>query len=283
MRLRAVSGIRRSGLVAGCLVPLALLTSLAPAGTAAAAGTGSSDIGNILLVVDVSGSMLEPDRQGTAKIDGAKQALTTLVRELPEGVPVGLRVFGEDSALAATRASCTDSRLAVPVGPLTLSGMSGSIAGLRARGWTPIGYALGKASGDLPSTGRGSVVLVSDGIDECYPKLGPEPCKVAASLTRTAVDLKVHTIGLTVNAAARTQLKCIARVTGGKYWDADDAGSLAAALRASILPPRAAPPPEPASANLLGPFAVLVATAAAAIGAGAAMRSMLRRRRRAYW
>jgi Ca-activated chloride channel family protein len=48
----------------------------------------------LLLIFDSSGSMRGDDGSSRPKIVAAKEALTRLVDELPEGTPVGLRVYG---------------------------------------------------------------------------------------------------------------------------------------------------------------------------------------------
>jgi hypothetical protein len=72
----------------------------------------------------------------------------------------------------------------------------------------------GEAGVALP--GRRVVVLVSDGRETCKA----DPCASAKALADANVKLIVHTIGLGVDAAARTQLQCIANVARGTYFDA---------------------------------------------------------------
>jgi len=57
------------------------------------------------------------------------------------------------------------------------------------------------------------VVLVSDGRETCRA----DPCVAAKALAAADVKLVVHTIGLGVDAAARSQLQCIASVVRGSY------------------------------------------------------------------
>lgn len=250
------------------------------------AAAGRTDVGAVVLVVDASGSMLDRDQDGARKIDAAKRALRNLINEIPAGTPLGLRVFGQRGALSASRSACRDSDLLLPVRPVRRSAMRSALGTFEARGWTPLAYALAKGAKDLPAGRRGSVVLISDGVDECFPRFGPEPCAVARDLAKDKIDLKVQTIGITASASARRQLKCIARVTGGRYWDVDDASSLADALSGSI--PRAAPAapvvvPPPPSSTPLGASALVVVMATGVAGLVAGVRSLLRKRQRAYW
>lgn len=241
----------------------------------------------LLVVLDASGSMLEPDADGERRIAAAKTAVLTVVRELPDGTPLGLRVFGSSAAQRADRSSCSDSRLLLPVAALDRAEVSRAVRSVRARGWTPIGYALRRAAEDLrrSAEGVGTVVLVSDGVDECYPRYGPEPCEVARALAGGEIRLTVHTVGLAVDRRARKQLGCIAEATGGRYSDADDADSLASALRVGLLPAPEPPPapPEPQRPDLVVPAVAVLLAGTAAAGVIALVRSARTRRARSYW
>jgi Ca-activated chloride channel homolog len=246
----------------------------------------SQDAGPLLLVLDASGSMLEDDGSGEQRIRAARRAISTVVGTLPEGTRIGVRVFGSSAADGAGKDACSDSRLVVPVAPVAPDDVVAAVRRVEARGWTPIGYALQRAATDLrDEAGRGTVVLVSDGIDECAPRYGPPPCDVAKEFRDGPVRLRVHTVGFAVDKAARAELRCIAKVTGGRFTDADDADSLARALRVGLLPPPPAPvaPAEPAPVGLLGPVLGVLSAGAAVAGLVAVARAALHRRRRSYW
>ncbi|WP_289032309.1 VWA domain-containing protein [uncultured Arsenicicoccus sp.] len=189
------------------------------AGDAAGDTAGSGDA-RLLLVLDSSGSMAERDGRGRTRMEGAQDALRSLVQELPDGAQVGLRVYGSRVKVAGRAApgsrACTDTRLVTPVGPLDRPALTTAIDAFSPHGDTPIGYALEQVAGDLGSTGRRSVVLVSDGEESC----SADPCLVARSLAGQGIDLHVHTVGLEVEPAARRQLRCVAEATGGTYQDA---------------------------------------------------------------
>jgi len=164
--------------------------------------------------------MAERDARGRTRMQGAQDALRSLVDELPDGAQVGLRVYGSRVKVAGKAApgsrACTDSRLVTPVGPLDRRGLKTAIDAFAPHGDTPIGYTLQQVAGDLGTTGRRSVVLVSDGEESC----SADPCAVAKTLARQGIDLHVHTVGLEVSAPARSQLRCVADATGGTYHDA---------------------------------------------------------------
>lgn len=216
------------------LVPVACVI-VGSAGTAGAQSDPPAEEGSrgaVELVLDSSGSMAKEDAGGQARIDAAREALTTLIGELPEGAPVGLRVYGDAQTEEARRRSCDETRLVQPISPLEPDALAGKVDDFDPGGSTPIGIALQDAARDLPDDGEQVVVLVSDGIDTCAP---PDPCQVAKDLAARGVDIRIQAIGLKVSGEARKALQCIAAATGGVYRDASDADSLADSLRAATL------------------------------------------------
>ncbi|MDN4161253.1 vWA domain-containing protein [Nocardioides abyssi] len=214
------------------LALVALLLAPAPATTAApapaaagaaapaAAADDEEDLGQLLLMLDASGSMKEPDPSGTTKMVAAKRALTSVVDTLPEDATVGLRVYGDRSD------SCRDSRLVAPLTTLDRPALRSAIERTRPTGETPIAYSLKQAVEDLGPEGRRTIVLVSDGEETC----APDPCKAVRALVGSGVDLRIDTVGFGVGAPARSQLQCIADAGGGTYYDAADAEALTASL-----------------------------------------------------
>jgi len=187
----------------------------------------------LLLIVDYSGSMKEPDGTGTTRMASAKSALREIVSALPESLDVGMRVYGHRVASADKAAACQDSELAVPVAPLDRELLLGTIDRLQPLGETPIGLSLQQAAADLPDGVPATVILVSDGEDECFPDLGPEPCAVTRDLIAQGVDLRLETIGLQVAPGGAEQLRCMAEAGGGQFTSVADAGLLAEAIAAA--------------------------------------------------
>ncbi|HLL55718.1 MAG TPA: VWA domain-containing protein [Myxococcaceae bacterium] len=205
-------------------------SSEAQAQAQAQAPSSEKEAPALLLILDASGSMKADDGSGRVKIAASKEALNQMVDALPDGAPVGLRVYGHRVSNAAKDKAegCLDTELIVPVQALDRRAMKSAIARVQARGWTPVGSSLRAAEKDLPASGARTVVLVSDGIDSCAP---PDPCDVARELARRGTDLKVHTIGFQIDGQARAQLQCIAEATGGTYQDAPDAAALSSQLK----------------------------------------------------
>jgi Ca-activated chloride channel family protein len=248
--------MRRCRLAAGALGVLALL--LVPAGAPAQTQPAPDKDAAVILVVDASKSMKADDGTGRPKMVAAKQALNTLVDELPDDAKVGLRTYGSEVSGTGKAAGCADTKLVSPVAPLDRPGLKGAIDAITPRGFTPIGRSLQGAAQDLGTAKQKTVVLVSDGGDNCAP---PAPCGVARDLAKGGVALKIQAVGFQVKSSARKQLQCIAEAGGGRYVDADNAQELGGQLRS--LTARALRPyvtqgkalegvPDPASAKLYG-------------------------------
>ena len=98
---------------------------------------------------------------------------------------------------------------------------------VKAQGYTPITYVIQLAAADIAKEpGARTIVLVSDGKETC----AGDPCAAARALAAADARLVIHTIGFNVDAAARFELQCIARVARGTYSDATGAGDLGARL-----------------------------------------------------
>ncbi len=206
---------------------LALL--LAPAGAHAQTQPAPSKDAAVILILDASKSMKDDDGTGRPKFQAAKEALNTLVDELPDDAKVGLRVYGSEVSGTGRAAGCADTKLVSPVAALDRAALKGQINALAPRGFTPIGASLQGAAEDLGTAKQKTVVLVSDGGDNCKP---PDPCDVAKQISKGGVDLKIQAVGFQVTEGARRQLQCIAKAGGGRYVDATDAKDLGAQLRA---------------------------------------------------
>jgi hypothetical protein len=116
----------------------------------------------------------------------------------------------------------------MPIEPLNRGALKDRVAQIQAKGFTPIGASLRAAAADLPDQGANTIVLVSDGGDNCAP---PSPCSVAEELAGQGVNLKIQAVGFQVKEGARRQLECIADKGKGAYVDADNAQQLGQTLK----------------------------------------------------
>lgn len=226
-------GRRVAGVLLGAAALLAAtVLPVAAAPAPAAVSIAPSATVPTMIVLDASGSMLADDAPGL-RIDAAKNAVTELIDSLPTGAEVGLQVYGTGtgSSEAEKVAGCQDVVTVAPVAQHDPAALKAAVAGIQARGYTPIGTALRAAAAALPLEGPRSIVLVSDGEDTCAP---PAACDVAQELDLAGTDLVVHSVGFKVDQTVRDELSCIADATGGSYADAGDAVTLAEVLTVTV-------------------------------------------------
>ncbi|WP_050404361.1 vWA domain-containing protein [Bradyrhizobium embrapense] len=228
--------LRRS-FVAGLLsLGLALLS---PQG-AQAQGTDT------ILVLDASGSMWGLV-DGQSKISAARQAVDAILSKWNPADRLGVMVYGHRS-----KGDCKDIELMVPLSKFDSARIKAAIDGINPKGKTPISDSLRAAAEALHSTeNKANVILVSDGIETC----APDPCAAAAELKKAGIGFTAHVIGLDVaDPAAKSQLQCIARATGGVYLDAGNAASLTGALTKAVAATQGTKvaseaPPKPVAAD----------------------------------
>ena len=207
------------------------LTALGAWAQPAGAETGRS----IALILDASGSMNGKLAGGAVKIDAAKEAVSQVVSKLPADARLSFRAYGHQSH--RSKKDCKDTQLLVDFAPARDARLpiEEKMKSLKAQGYTPISYVLELAAKDVAGEGaqNRSVVLVSDGKETCQG----DPCAVARALAKADSKLVVHTIGFGVDAAAKYQLQCIAKVARGKYFEASSTQELASALGTAAQAP----------------------------------------------
>ncbi len=184
------------------------------------------------IVLDYSGSMRGALPDGQTKIDAAKKALEIVVSELPQDIFLAFRIFGAQSE--TTKRDCQDSQLLVPFAKVqeNRNSVISAAQGMAPRGYTPITYALTLGADDFSAGDPEErvIVLVSDGKENCQG----DPCALARALKQNDVNLVIHTVGFDIDAAGKSQLQCIARVTDGLFFSANSAGELASVLSKAV-------------------------------------------------
>jgi hypothetical protein len=191
--------------------------------------TLATDVG-VDLILDNSGSMLQT-LGDERRIDVAKHVLTDLVEEtLPSGIPLALRVFGDEPD------SC-ETDLAIDLAPLDRGAAVDSIAAIESVDGvkTPIGAALGRVAADLSGVdGPKIVVLVTDGEETC----GGNPQRAIRDLVNRGIDIRVNIVGFAVDdEGLKEQFEEWARIGGGRFFDAAGADDLGDAIAAALQPP----------------------------------------------
>lgn len=206
------------------------------------AAAGAAQAGeNMLLVLDASGSM-RGTIDGRTKVDIARTTVASVVRGWNPDNQLGLVAYGH-----RRKGDCADIETLIPVGPLDPDAYLKTVDSLAALGMTPLSAAVRQAAQALDwSEHKATVILVSDGEETC----NLDPCAVGAELEKSGVDFTAHVIGFDVaDAAHQAQLRCLARATGGRYFNARDGRELSAALQGAIVA-STAPPLPPAQAAL---------------------------------
>lgn len=195
--------------------------------------SGFAASSSIEIILDASRSMNAQFDGNRTRIEGARAALEQVVGSLPAGSRVAFRAYGHQSP--TSKHDCDDTALLLPFKPVDQNAKSIIAAAnrLTVQGYTPITKVLGLAAKDF-TAGDGSdhvIILVSDGKETC----GGDPCATAAALRRADVKLVIHTVGLGVDVAARSELHCVANAGGGHYFDARSVTELTAALKTASV------------------------------------------------
>ncbi len=186
-----------------------------PATVGAAAGA------QLQVILDVSNSMWG-QVDGRVKIELAREALAGALIDVPLSMPVGLRAYGHRVAYDDREAGCRDTELLIAPQPGSARQILERSASLQPRGQTPLALSLRAAASDLREGGGGVLLLISDGIESC----GGDPVAVAAELRAGGIPIRIHAVGLGVDAQAADALSTLASAGGGDYFDAPSAEQL---------------------------------------------------------
>lgn len=180
------------------------------------------------LVVDTSGSMLDPDPSGRVKMEGAKSALLQFLDGAQLGTALGLRTYPDLNG-----GDCNSGRLRYPVERHDPADVSAVIRGLQPNGDTPTAEALLAAAEDIRASGfpSATLVLVSDGESTCA-----DPCQAARDIVASGLNVQVIAVGFRISDVGAEELDCIASTTGGRYVDIDDSAELEQVLRDISVP-----------------------------------------------
>ncbi len=177
------------------------------------------------IILDASNSMNE-QVEGVAKIETAKQVIASLANSLDPSIQMALRIYGDHfDALGTKEKACQDSTLAVGFGENNRAQIAAAAQAVVAKGYTPIAFSLQQAYNEdlMPiQGGNKSIILVSDGKESC----GGDPCALVKELKARGINVVINTVGFAVDAETRAQLECIAKETGGQYYDAKNADAL---------------------------------------------------------
>jgi hypothetical protein len=176
---------------------------------------------HVELVLDASGSMLDKLLDNT-RMAVAKGAVKSLIKALPEDTPLGLRVFK----------GCDNIASLIPIARIDKAGYAATVDKIEPSGGTPIVASLlqsFQALAKLQDVERLSV-LVTDGGESCNGAV--------KDAVEQAKELSIRVIVISFDIREQTvneQLRRLAEMTGGAYFNAQDGAELQAALERSVL------------------------------------------------
>lgn len=196
-----------------------------PLGPPLGAGVG------VELVLDTSGSMLEP--LGTSdRITVARNVLLRLVTQtIPEGIPVALRTF-------KAQKKSRETQLVVPFEPFDRAAMSSVISGLEVvkSVKTPLGRTLAAVGEDLAGSAEGPkvVVFVTDGAETC----GDDPGAEVQALVDAGIEVTLNIVGFALDdPELKASMEEWAAVGGGVFFDAQDEETLLEGIAEALQAP----------------------------------------------
>ncbi len=263
----------RSGLANG-LIALLITWSLAlspgPARGQDQAG-GEADPAKALPVlmalVDGSGSMWGGlGSEGRSKLAATREALEAVLPRLAGSNRLGLATFGP---------GCRSAAIVTPAQTSQVQDVTGPLVRFNPRGKGPLSAGLRTAAEGFSANDAGSIVLFHDGVDNC----GEDQCAAASELHAARPGLKVSTISLGMDPPQVAAVACVAKITGGRAYTADDPEGVVRALddiaNMNLRPvPAEAPPAKPAPAPrpaAKGPPRLLASAQLVAGGAAVSM------------
>jgi len=210
----------------------------------------------IAIVLDCSGSMragrpadqrkfAPAEKGGPSRFEKALDALESVLRNLPDGITVSVRIFADEED---TKTNGLMSRVLRP--PQKWEGkhlrpLMGDLRGLEPWGQTPLVRSIAQGKKDFPATFTGSktIVCLTDGADSEFEK-NKGPKERGAAISRfienefRETDIAVNVVGFEVakdEQEAQQQFAAAIKKIGGNYFDAENSKQLVAALEKAIL------------------------------------------------
>jgi hypothetical protein len=150
------------------------------------------------------------------------------------GSQAALRVYGHRKN--ALEPDCDlDTELLIPMGPVDQKQFAKALAGLHARGKTPLALSLQLAIQDIGTPDKPTeVVLLTDGGEDTMPRR--DPIAAAADLVKTPnVTLDIIGFDIGNHSDWRKQLIGMAKQAHGGYWPAEKIEDVDSELRAAAL------------------------------------------------
>ncbi|MCB1559986.1 MAG: VWA domain-containing protein [Xanthomonadales bacterium] len=192
-----------------------------------------------IIVLDGSGSMWG-QIDGRPKLEIARESLASVLARTSPSVELGLLAYGH-----RREGDCSDIEMLVPPAPDSAKAIDDATSHMKFLGKTPLTAAVRQAAEALRyQDERATVILITDGLETC----NADPCALGRELEKAGVDFTAHVVGFGLSADEGRQVACLAEETGGRYFEANNAGALGNALTetvAKVVEPEPAPPPAP--------------------------------------
>jgi hypothetical protein len=188
----------------------------------------------IELILDGSGSMKKKMKNGRTRMAVAKEVLKGIIEKLPEGVEVGLRVYGH-RIREGRKGACKDTELVYCFAKLDKKKLIRQVMAIKPLGTTPIAYSLEQTIKDFgEAPGIKTVILVTDGKEEC----GGDLKATVESLRKQGLDVKLHIVGFTLaDPKVQQQMKDAAVAGKGLFISAMDSAGLKKAMEQTLALP----------------------------------------------
>ena len=176
-----------------------------------------------VFILDYSNSMNERI-MGETKYNILKRSFENVLSQIPEEIPVGVRVYGQRWGFTNYDA-CRASVMAEEINKYNREIIPQKLAHYKPRGMTPITYSLKQTiEKDFPKDNNPKhIVLITDGGENC----DESPCDYAIELIKTRKDIKIDVIAINLNNTNDLeQLACTANVTSGKLYEVNSESKL---------------------------------------------------------
>lgn len=186
-----------------------------------AAGTAGEQR-TVLFLIDGSGSMwarFETPSEKRAKIDVVRDLVKPLV-PANGAARAGIVSFGHHR-----RGDCKDVEVIAAPGS-DHDTMTGIIDKLNPTGKGPLAEGLRQSFAAIGASRPAAIVAIGDGPDNCRQ----DACEAAAELAKASPGVPVHMIAIGVDPGDQPRMSCVAKETGGKFFDVRDPVGLAVAI-----------------------------------------------------
>lgn len=184
-----------------------------------------------VFILDYSNSMNERIL-GESKFAILSRCFNRLVSQIPDDMPVGVRVYGHRWGFTNYDA-CKASVRVEGVNKYNREAITQKLTKYKPRGMTPITYSLKETIKNdfVDDREPKHIVLVTDGGENC----NESPCDYVMELIKTRRDISIDVIAINMrNSDDLDQLRCTADVTSGKLYEIKSEGQLIRGLNNAL-------------------------------------------------